>query len=99
MIVTDTSNHVNGTTNVAFMNIQFKSKAQVREDITGVPELDSNWTRTNGYKAANSYDQAKTNLNADDFTDNTCTVSCHNSIDVTWTAPTGNCSACHTDLP
>ncbi len=102
MVVTDTSNHLNGSTEVAFQNIQFKSKAQVREDITGVTELNDNWTRTNGYKAASSYDLANTSLSAASYNsgDSSCSaVSCHNGIQATWTAPTGDCTKCHTSLP
>ena len=83
------------------MNINFKSKAQLRDDITAVAEINNNWTRNNGYKVDTSFDQANSNLNVDDFADTTCTVACHNNIDVTWTTPVvgGDCSKCHTALP
>ncbi len=97
--VTNKSNHVDGTKTVAFMNIAVKSKAQVRQDITTVPELDSNWTRTTGYKGDNDYDLAKSNLTSDDYTDATCTTACHNGKDATWTVPANDCMACHTSLP
>ncbi|PLX79549.1 MAG: hypothetical protein C0615_02285, partial [Desulfuromonas sp.] len=99
--ITDKSVHVDGTKDIAFMNINFKSKAQLRDDITAVTEINNNWTRTNGYKADTSYDVASSNLNTDDFADTTCTVACHNGNDVTWTTPVagGDCSKCHTELP
>jgi predicted CxxxxCH...CXXCH cytochrome family protein len=93
--------HVNGTPDVVFDSFaSFKSKAQVRDDITTVTELDSNWTRNGGYKAANSFDQAK--VATPSYAGGSCSnVSCHNGINTpTWnTGFVGNCRACHTTLP
>jgi predicted CxxxxCH...CXXCH cytochrome family protein len=47
--------HVNGTVNLSFASINVKSKAQLRDDITEVTELDNSWDRTVsgvGYKEA-----------------------------------------------
>lgn len=97
--ISDKSVHVDGSKTVAFQNIQFKSKAQLRGDVTSVAELNNNWTRVGTYKASNSYDLANTSLSNDSFADATCTNACHNSNPITWVAPTGDCSKCHTALP
>jgi predicted CxxxxCH...CXXCH cytochrome family protein len=95
------STHVNGSADVVFDNFaSFKSKAQVRDDITTAAELNANWTRTNGYKAATSFDQAK--VATPSYAGGSCSnVSCHNGIATpTWnTGFVGNCRACHTTLP
>jgi len=100
MVITGYNSHVNGTKEVVFQNIQVKSRAQVRDDITTVTDLNASWTRTNGYKANNSYDVAKANLNTATYVGGTCSaVACHNGNDATWQAPQNNCMACHTGLP
>jgi predicted CxxxxCH...CXXCH cytochrome family protein len=100
MVVADKSIHADGVKTVLFQNITFKSKAQLRDDIASVPDVAATWQRTNGYKADNSYDVGYNSLQLlDDYTDVTCTTSCHNKNDVTWTTPTGDCSVCHTGLP
>jgi predicted CxxxxCH...CXXCH cytochrome family protein len=95
------STHVNGTPDVVFDNFaSFKSKAQVRDDITTVTELNDNWTRNNGYKAANSFDQGKAAVPG--YAAGSCSnIACHNGIATpTWnTGFAGNCRACHTTLP
>lgn len=96
--------HVNGQPDVAFAAVQVKSKAQVRNDITTVAELNSNWTRAaNSYKAGTTpYDTAKNALNTGTMWNGgtkTCSnIACHNGISVTWSA-TVSCGACHTQLP
>ncbi len=101
MGVADKSKHVDGSKQVVFAMTSFKSKAQLRDDITTVPELDNNWTRTDGYKAAASFDQVKlTTTPVYASGPKTCsTVDCHNGITATWAAPANNCMACHTSLP
>ncbi len=100
-ISTAGSTHVNGTPDVVFDTFaSFKSKAQVRDDITTVTELNNNWTRNNGYKAANSFDQGK--VATPSYAAGSCSnVSCHNGINTpTWnTGFLGDCRACHTTLP
>ena len=100
-ISTAGSTHVNGTADVVFDNLaSFKSKAQVRDDITTAAELNANWTRNGGYKAAASFDQSK--VATPSYAGGSCSnVSCHNGIATpTWnTGFAGNCRACHTTLP
>ena len=81
-----------------------KSKAQLRDDITTVTELNSSWTRTAGnYKAgATPYDSAKNALNTGTMwngASKTCSnIACHNGNAVTWSA-TVTCDSCHTQVP
>jgi len=100
-IAAASTTHVNGTADITFNLTGFKSKAQVRDDITTVGALNNSWTRTNGYKTGTtSYDAGKTTSPLYNTGSNTCSnVSCHNRIPATWAAPSNNCLACHTDLP
>jgi predicted CxxxxCH...CXXCH cytochrome family protein len=99
LAITTFDSHVNSIKDVVFQNIAVKSKAQLRDDITAVAEINNNWTRTSAYKGAGDFDQAKSNLSADSYADVTCTNACHNGIAATWQAPQNNCMTCHTQLP
>jgi predicted CxxxxCH...CXXCH cytochrome family protein len=91
--------HVNGQPDVVFADVLVKSKAQVRDDITTVTELNNNWTRTGGYKAAGAYDQANNSLNTATWNGTTCSsIACHNGITTTWSS-TLTCTGCHTRVP
>jgi predicted CxxxxCH...CXXCH cytochrome family protein len=106
MVTADTNKtwHLNGQPDVAFQAINVKSRAQVRDDITTVAELNSSWTRTAGnYKAgASPFDLAKNALNTATMWNNTtktCSnIACHNGNAVTWSA-TLTCGSCHTQVP
>lgn len=95
--------HVNRARDVVFANMTFHSKAQIRNDITTVPSLDNNWSRTNGYKTgASSHDKSKLSLSASgaEFAGGSCSaVACHNGIIVSWTAGSMTCDKCHTSVP
>jgi predicted CxxxxCH...CXXCH cytochrome family protein len=96
--------HVNRTREVSFANATIRSKAQLRDDITTVPELNNNWTRTNGYKAGlTSHDASKATLLATatyaSGTGTCSTVVCHNGNSIVWTSGTITCDKCHTALP
>jgi len=101
VINTAGSTHVNAQPDVVFSSLaSFKSKAQVRDDITTVTELNNNWARNNGYKAANSFDQGKAAVPG--YAAGSCSnIACHNGITTpTWnTGFVANCRACHTTLP
>ncbi|MHB8845682.1 MAG: CxxxxCH/CxxCH domain c-type cytochrome [Nitrospirota bacterium] len=94
--------HVNGEVDVAFNAVSVKSKAQLRDTITTVAELNNNWTRTVGYKVAGAYDAATNALNTGTMWNGgtkTCSnIACHNGNAVNWT-DTISCGACHTALP
>jgi predicted CxxxxCH...CXXCH cytochrome family protein len=97
--------HVNGSVDVALDAISVRSKAQLRDDITTVTELDTNWERTVSgvaYKAAGAFDEAKNALNTAtmfDSTTRTCsTIACHNGNSINWGAKAFSCDSCHTDL-
>jgi len=94
--------HVNGSKDVVFNNINtVRSKAQVRDFSATETELDTNWQRVNGYKAAvDSHDATKaaTPL-VGIFNGTNCTVACHNGNTIAWGAASITCNACHTQLP
>ena len=92
------TSHINGTPDVSFGGFSVKSKSQLRDSIASVAELNNSWTRTNGYKAASSFDASK---RTPAYTGGTCsTVDCHNGNPVSWsTAGPLSCGACHTALP
>jgi len=97
-VVTSNTSHVNGTPDVAFASpINLKSRAQVRNDITTVSELNSNWSRTNGYKATDSYDASTTTPS---YTGGAClSTACHNGTPMQWgQAGPLSCNACHKGL-
>ena len=108
VISTAGSTHVNTQPDVVFYNVAtLKSKAQLRNDITTVAEVDGSWARYNtagldnsAYKQATSYDQAKNSTPAYNSGSKTCsTVDCHNGITATWTENNVSCMYCHTSLP
>jgi predicted CxxxxCH...CXXCH cytochrome family protein len=88
--------HINGTPDVVFGGFSVKSKAQVRDNITTVDELNTSWTR-NSYKTTGSTD---TSRRTPSYAGGTCsTVDCHNGNSVAWTATNISCKSCHTSLP
>lgn len=96
--------HVSGAKDITFASITVRSKAQVRDDITTVTELNSNWTRGSfGYKTdSNSHDESQPAkaLNNSSYTSGSCSnVVCHNSHSVTWGDTSVSCNTCHTALP
>ncbi|RJR19578.1 MAG: CxxxxCH/CxxCH domain-containing protein [Nitrospiraceae bacterium] len=98
------TSHVTGAADVDFAPVMVRSRAQIRDDITKVSELDTYWQRNNGYKqGVNSYDSSKATLSSESTYNSgtqTCsTVSCHNGIDIKWNTNISSCSACHLDLP
>ncbi|MFZ2198796.1 MAG: CxxxxCH/CxxCH domain-containing protein, partial [Thermodesulfovibrionales bacterium] len=90
--------HINGQVDVSFGTFSLKSRAQVRDNITTVPELNNAWTRTNGYKATTSYDLSKRQPSYDL---GTCSsIDCHNSTPMQWNAAGPlSCNACHKGTP
>jgi predicted CxxxxCH...CXXCH cytochrome family protein len=97
-----TTTHLNGTADVALNAISVKSKAQLRDDITTVAEINESWDRTAsgaGYKAAGAYDQARSALSTATMynsTNNTCSaVACHNGNTAVWGDSGMSCNYCH----
>ncbi|RJQ43512.1 MAG: CxxxxCH/CxxCH domain-containing protein [Nitrospiraceae bacterium] len=96
------TSHVTGTADINFANVIIRSKAQIRDDITTVTELNTYWQRNNGYKqGASSYDSSKATLASQaTYSNGTCSnVSCHNGFDITWNTNISTCAACHQDVP
>ena len=107
-----TTYHINGQPDISFGAIQVKSRAQIRNNITNVPDVTRNWTRSGAtgtdYKISGSYDQARSTLSATAFynsANHTCSnVACHNASSLTdsvwWYQPaTVTCNSCHSTLP
>ncbi|WP_170232846.1 CxxxxCH/CxxCH domain c-type cytochrome [Desulfuromonas acetexigens] len=109
-VIKDKSKHVNGVADVKLLPIKMKTRAQIRNDIKTVPELDVTWQRFDApggilglfYKGADNHDQARTIFNTAtmyDGTTKTCTnISCHNGNQVKW-SDNLSCDGCHTQLP
>jgi predicted CxxxxCH...CXXCH cytochrome family protein len=91
--------HVDGSKQVMFSMATFKSKAQLRDDITAVTSLNSSWTRNDGYKSATSFDQAKVTPGPQWTAGSCSTVDCHNGQTATWTDSNVSCTYCHTSTP
>jgi len=102
--IADKSLHVNSVPDVVFEGVQGKSRAQLRDNVTNVAELDNNWSRPAGsYKSgATPYDTAKNAFNAATMwtagTKTCSNIACHNGNSVAWT-DTVSCRSCHTQLP
>jgi hypothetical protein len=86
--------------------VNVKSKAQLRDDITTVTELNESWDRTAsgvGYKAAGAYDEANNALNTATMYNSTskscATVACHNGNTAVWGDTGVSCTYCHSNLP
>ena len=86
-----------GSPDVAFVPTAILSKAQLRDNITTVAELNNSWSRTSGYKTPNSRDSAR---RTPGYASGSCSsIDCHNGNTVSWTAGSLSCRACHTALP
>ncbi len=97
----DKTKHVDGTADIAFANVTLRTKAQIRDDITTVTELNTYWQRNNAYKSVNnSHDSSKATLSSTaGFSGGTCsTVACHNGNSMTW-GVSKSCDTCHKNLP
>jgi predicted CxxxxCH...CXXCH cytochrome family protein len=102
-IAANTTAHLNGTKNVAILLSSLKSRAQLRDDIDTV-NVGTYWNRTNGYKNSTtlSFDVALGAPSYNASVTKTCsTTACHNGIETpAWNSgSSGNCMACHTELP
>ncbi|NJC88026.1 MAG: CxxxxCH/CxxCH domain-containing protein [Desulfuromonas sp.] len=107
VIKVSSSAHLDGAPTVTFASLSgFKSKAQIRDDITTVASLNTSWSRVSGdYKKATGlgYDSGKNVVPGWNSGAKTCsTVDCHNGIlTPAWgtVSASGNCSACHASVP
>ena len=95
--------HINGQADVVFNSSVVNSKAQLRDINVSVPELNNNWSRTNGYKQTGSTDASLSALNVGasyDAGTKTCSsVACHNGNAAQWGATNVTCNSCHKSLP
>jgi predicted CxxxxCH...CXXCH cytochrome family protein len=96
--------HVSGSPDIAFAAVTMKSKAQIRDDITTVTELNNNWDRTvsgasPAYKGSGAYDQAKSSLAAGGYSAGTCSsIVCHNGNSAMWNDVAKSCDYCHKEV-
>lgn len=109
-VIKDKSKHVNKVRDVKLLPIAMKTRAQIRNDITAVPELNVTWQRFDApdgilglfYKGPENHDQARTAFDTATMYDGatqTCTnISCHNGNQVKW-SDNLSCDGCHTQLP
>jgi predicted CxxxxCH...CXXCH cytochrome family protein len=87
--------HVNGQPDVAFDAVNARSKAQLRD-----ASIPAEWDRSVSavpYKTDGAFDEAVNALNTDDYTDQTCTVACHNDQPIQWNDAV-SCNTCHKGL-
>jgi predicted CxxxxCH...CXXCH cytochrome family protein len=88
--ITDTARHINGAKDVQFAPITIKTKAQLANVANAL-----GWSRTNGYKADNSYDSADLSVSSWNAQYKTCYTACHvNQPGITWGAQL-KCVSCH----
>jgi|GEM_PF-2138414 len=91
--IVNTALHINGTKNVAFAPITFKTKAQLANVANAL-----GWSRNSNYKADDSYDS--TDLGSSTWSRDvngkvTCLTACHvNQPDITWGVQL-KCFSCH----
>jgi predicted CxxxxCH...CXXCH cytochrome family protein len=89
-VIVDASRHINGTKDVAFAPINFKTKAQLANVANA-----QGWTRNGTYKAVDSYDSFDLSLSTWNAGTKTCTTACHvNQPGITWGAQL-KCVSCH----
>jgi predicted CxxxxCH...CXXCH cytochrome family protein len=94
--------HVDGTPDVAFEAVTLRSKAQLRDNITDVADVNTYWNRNTAYKSvAADHDNSKAALNPTaSYSSPTCsTVACHNGNAVNWNSGAITCDKCHTATP
>ena len=111
LTIYDKRKHVNGERDIRFFDQKVRSKAQLRDNLTNVPELGNNWVRKNGYKApdGSSYDEQPDvlyNMATWNSEDKTCLVSCHlweagrvDKVPAKWDGGAIMCIDCHSRLP
>jgi predicted CxxxxCH...CXXCH cytochrome family protein len=82
--------HVNGSKDVVFAPITFKTKAQLSNVANAL-----GWTRNGNYKSADSYDSFDLSVATWDPATRTCLTACHvNQPGITWGAQL-KCVSCH----
>lgn len=86
-----------GLPHISFTPSLILSKAQLRDNITTVAELNASWSRVNGYKRATARDISR---RTPVYTAGSCSsIDCHNGNAASWNSGSLSCKACHTALP
>ncbi|MBI1922305.1 MAG: CxxxxCH/CxxCH domain-containing protein [Geobacter sp.] len=97
--IADKSKHANGTVAVAFKATTVYSKAQLKDPSFKWISSSTLWHRNNGFKANNSFDSSKQNLNASTYAGGNCTTICHFNASIPWSnSPAATCNSCHTTM-
>ena len=88
--IANTALHINGTKDVLFAPVTFKTKAQLANVANAL-----GWTRNGSYKADDSYDSFNLGVSTWDAQTRTCLTACHvNQPNITWGAQL-QCFSCH----
>jgi hypothetical protein len=88
--ITNAALHVNGSKDVLFAPITFKTKAQLSNVANAL-----GWTRNGNYKSADSYDSFDLSVATWDPATKTCLTACHvNQPGILWGAQL-KCVSCH----
>ncbi|GAM09959.1 geobacter CxxxxCH...CXXCH motif protein [Geobacter sp. OR-1] len=89
-LIANTALHVNGSKDVQFAPITFKTKAQLSNVANAL-----GWTRNGNYKSSDSYDSFDLSVASWDPATKTCLTACHvNQPDITWGGQL-KCVSCH----
>ncbi len=88
--IVNTAQHINGSKNVAFAPVSFKTKAQLSNVANAL-----GWTRTGSYKTAGSHDSFDMSVSTWNPATKTCLTACHvNQPGIVWGASL-QCVSCH----
>lgn len=88
--IVDTARHIDGSKQVVFAPVEFKTKAQLSNVGNAL-----GWGRTGNYKADDSYDSFNLTASSWDPQSKTCLTACHvNQPGITWGAQL-QCFSCH----
>jgi len=88
--IVNTAQHINGSKNVAFAPVSFKTKAQLSNVANAL-----GWTRTGSYKTAGSHDSFDMSVSTWNPATKTCLTACHvNQPGIVWGASL-QCASCH----
>jgi len=88
--IVNTAQHINGSKNVAFAPVNFKTKAQLSNVANAL-----GWTRTGSYKTAGAHDSFDMSVSTWNPATKTCLTACHvNQPGIVWGASL-QCVSCH----
>ncbi len=100
-IMAGSDSHLNGLKDVAFDAITMRTRAQLRDNIASVPDVNAYWNRNGVYKSGDSdHDSSRVTLDTAEYNGGSCaSVACHSGNTVLWNNGALTCAQCHTDTP